>query len=177
MKEQLNKESWVEHGVETLANHGFKALKADKMAKSLNVSRGSFYWHFKDIDAFCAAVLEHWRKHSTLQVIRDIDTVSDRQNPLEALVHRAFSSNPKLERAVRAWATQDQRVADVTHEVDKHRVGFLAQLLVSANLPCEHAEQRAVFIYWAYLGRTITPSPGQYDTTNEHISGIIKLLA
>src|SRR5580704_10880646 len=61
MSEQLSARDWLDLGLKVLARSGFAALKAEKLAKMMGVSRGSFYWHFADIAAFHAAILKHWR--------------------------------------------------------------------------------------------------------------------
>ena len=48
MTDRLAKSDWIEHGLRTLANEGANALKVGPMAAKLEVSRGSFYWHFRD---------------------------------------------------------------------------------------------------------------------------------
>ena len=62
MPDQFSANRWVEQGLKALATNGFTALKADPLAKLLGVSRGSFYWHFRDVDAFRAAVLARWAR-------------------------------------------------------------------------------------------------------------------
>src|SRR5271166_2476814 len=52
MNDRLTKEDWIRHGLRTLANEGAHALKVGPMATKLKVSRGSFYWHFRDIPDF-----------------------------------------------------------------------------------------------------------------------------
>ncbi|MBV9985736.1 helix-turn-helix domain-containing protein, partial [Bradyrhizobium sp.] len=59
---QLSARDWLDLGLKVLARHGFAALKADRLAKTMGVSRGSFYWHFADIAAFHGAILKHWRE-------------------------------------------------------------------------------------------------------------------
>ena len=61
MADQLSAQDWIDEGLKALVKSGFTALKAEPLAKALGVSRGSFYWHFKDIDAFHAAILKRWR--------------------------------------------------------------------------------------------------------------------
>ena len=61
MTEQLSAKDWLDQGLRTLAENGFTALKAEPLAKAMGGSRGSFYWHFADVGAFHAAVLDHWR--------------------------------------------------------------------------------------------------------------------
>ena len=43
MTEQLAAQDWLDLGLKVLARHGFAALKAEKLAKMMVVSRGSFY--------------------------------------------------------------------------------------------------------------------------------------
>ena len=62
MSDQLSAKDWLDQGLKTLAQKGFTALEAEPLAKAMGVSRGSFYWHFADINAFHAAVLAHWRE-------------------------------------------------------------------------------------------------------------------
>ncbi|CAN0507682.1 unnamed protein product, partial [Phaeothamnion confervicola] len=60
--DRLTARDWVNAGLKALARSGFTALKADTLSKALGVSRGSFYWHFADVGAFHAAVLQRWRE-------------------------------------------------------------------------------------------------------------------
>ncbi|RTL63482.1 MAG: TetR/AcrR family transcriptional regulator, partial [Hyphomicrobiales bacterium] len=59
--DRLARADWVKAGLKALAREGASALKADRLARELGVSRGSFYWHFADVDAFHRAVLEGWK--------------------------------------------------------------------------------------------------------------------
>ena len=51
-KDRLTRTAWLDHGLRMLARQGATALKVGDLAAGLNVSRGSFYWHFKDIGEF-----------------------------------------------------------------------------------------------------------------------------
>ena len=63
-------------GLKALAAKGAGALKAESLAKSMGVSRGSFYWHFADIAAFRTAILAHWREVSAERVIADLEVAA-----------------------------------------------------------------------------------------------------
>ena len=69
MGDQLTAKDWLDQGLKTLAKSGFTALKAEPLAKTMGVSRGSFYWHFADIGAFHAAILKHWREVAAEAII------------------------------------------------------------------------------------------------------------
>lgn len=174
MSERLTKSDWIRHGLLTLARSGPGALKVGPMADRLKVSRGSFYWHFKDIGDFRTQLLEGWRAASTEQIIDDLDGVPG-PDRLRRLVGRAFGSAMLLERAVRAWAGEDREVARVVATVDDRRVGHIATLLVSAGIEADHATQRATFLYWAFLGQAIVMHPGHAKLPPEAMDAIAGL--
>src|SRR3954471_21324746 len=104
MTDQLSATDWLNQGLRTLAKNGFTALKAEPLAKAMGVSRGSFYWHFADIRAFHAAILNHWRDVAAEQIIANVEAAAKDENPLQLLLRRVFSERLTLEKAVRSWA-------------------------------------------------------------------------
>ncbi|QND52472.1 TetR/AcrR family transcriptional regulator [Phyllobacterium sp. 628] len=155
----LGPAEWVSAGLAALESSGFTALKADKLAKVLNVSRGSFYWHFADVAAFHTAVLRHWRAVALEGVVNEIGhTNADR---LEALLERAFLADTRREVAVRAWATADPLAKSIVDSVDIERVSYLRKLLVESGIEPVLAETRAQILNWTYLGHALsTPGSG-----------------
>ena len=159
MSERLTKTDWIRHGLRALARDGPNALKVGAMATKLNVSRGSFYWHFEDMAAFRAQLLESWREVSTDQVIRDLDARDGDPERLKRLLRRALSGPRMLDRAMRSWAGEDEEVAKVIASVDARRVERIAGLLIDAGVDRERAHYRAAFLYWAYLGQAVVMDP------------------
>jgi len=113
MNDRLTKDDWIAHGLQTLAHDGANALKAGPMAEKLKVSRGSFYWHFRDIADFRAQLLRAWAERSTDRVIRDLDARKAEPDRLKQLMKRAFAAKRDLDRAIRSWAAEDEDVAKV----------------------------------------------------------------
>jgi len=169
---RLGPEEWVRAGLKALAKSGASALKADKLAASLGVSRGSFYWHFADVPAFHAAVLERWREVALENIIREIETTSD---PLEALLQRAFADGSGIERAVRAWATADAQARKAVEAVDAERVRYLQKLLVDAGISADVAATRARVMNWTYLGYAISSSKLEGDALKQLIKELSDL--
>ncbi|WP_043285481.1 TetR/AcrR family transcriptional regulator [Reyranella massiliensis] len=156
--DRLGKSDWIDQGLRTLAGGGAGALKVGAMAEKLNVSRGSFYWHFADIAAFKSALLRSWRERMTDRVIRDV-AGKDGPDRLAYLLKRAFAARPRLDRAIRTWATEDKSVAVIVAAVDAERIAYIAKLLVAAGVARKRALARATFLYWAYLGQAIVMDP------------------
>jgi len=158
MSERLTKADWIGHGLRTLASDGPNALKVGPMATRLKVSRGSFYWHFRDIADFRAQLLQSWRERTTDQTIRELEAQAG-PDRLRYLLRRGLEGRLSLDRAIRSWAAEDADVARVVASVDDGRVTYIARLLVAAGVDGRRAQDRAAFLYWAYLGRAIVMDP------------------
>ncbi|MBI1199781.1 MAG: TetR family transcriptional regulator [Phenylobacterium sp.] len=162
MNDRLTASDWIDHGLRTLAAHGPGALRVGPMATGLNVSRGSFYWHFRDIADFRARLLEAWEARATEAVIRDVEARASEPDRLRDLLARAFTARPRLDAAVRAWAAEDAAVATAVTAVDARRIAYIARLLRETGVEACRAQARATFLYWAFLGQgaVIDPAHG-----------------
>jgi AcrR family transcriptional regulator len=159
MTERLSKSDWIDHGLRTLASRGPRALKAGPLAAALKVSRGSFYWHFRDIGDFHDALLLAWQERQTDRVIRDLDARQGERGLLRRLMHDAFASERRLDQAMRSWAAEERRVAAAVASVDARRVARIARLLAEAGVERERARHRAAFVYWAFVGQVAVREP------------------
>jgi AcrR family transcriptional regulator len=159
MAEQLSAKDWLDLGLKTLAASGFTALKAEPLAKAMGVSRGSFYWHFKDIGAYHAAILKHWREVAAEQVIANLEASSKDDNPLLLLLRRTFSSKLTLENAVRTWATLDPMARAAVQATDRRRLGYVQKLFEQSGVAPDVARSRAQIFYWAFLGFALSDKP------------------
>jgi AcrR family transcriptional regulator len=157
--DRLTKLDWIERGLSTLASDGAHALKVGPMATQLKVSRGSFYWHFRDVADFQCQVLECWRERATEEVIRDLEAAKAEPDRLRRLMRRAFVANRSVETAIRSWAAEDKDVAATVTTVDTRRVAYIAQMRVAVGVDRRRALPRAAFMYWAYLGQSIVMDP------------------
>ncbi len=149
----LSTEKWVSYGLTVLAKQGHGALKADTLARSLKVTRGSFYWHFKDVADFHRAVIALWRRQATEDVIARINALDDKSARLPTLFRTALASSiTALEKAMRAWALTDPGARQAVAEVENIRVRYLEQLLIAAKVPAKSISSRAHIIHWTFVG-------------------------
>src|SRR5690606_41238656 len=61
-KEQLSRDDWLDAAASAIAEGGFDNLRVLLLAKKLGVTRGSFYWHFKDHQDLVVSFLQRWRE-------------------------------------------------------------------------------------------------------------------
>jgi AcrR family transcriptional regulator len=152
MTDRLSQQDWLNQGLKTLVRNGFTALRAEPLARAMKVSRGSFYWHFADVEAFHAAILQHWRDVAVEQIIVDVEASSRDKNPLPQLLLRVFANKPRLEIAVRSWAVHAPLARRALQVVDQRRLSYVTDLLEKSGLAPHLARARAQVLYWTFLG-------------------------
>jgi AcrR family transcriptional regulator len=156
MTDPLSASDWLDQGLKTLAKSGFTALKAEPLAKAMGVSRGSFYWHFSDIAAFHAAILQRWRDIAAERIILDVEAAAKGSDALSFLLRRVFSERLTLENAVRTWAAVDPAARAAVQAIDQRRLGYVENLLKQNSLAEDVARARAQILYWAFLGYALS---------------------
>lgn len=150
---RLDAEAWTMAALELLATHGIDGVRVELLAKRLEVTKGSFYWHFKDRDALYDSMLTQWRRRATLGLIERLDsggtTSEDRLRRLLQLpvVGRSSAKAADVELAIRLWGRRDQRARDALEEVDQLRLRYLGRLLIECGVAEGEAEPRAILAY------------------------------
>ena len=153
MNRQLAARDWVAEAVRHLAGHGIDAVRVERLAAAMKVSKGSFYWHFKDLAALRAAMLAEWETHGTSVIIARVEAHDgDARARLRELARIVFAAEGSLERQIRAWAAHDAAAASVLDRVDTRRIAYVEALFVTAGFDTAIARTRSVFLYHALVG-------------------------
>lgn len=156
---RFSRNAWVDHGLRTLAESGPEALNANALCRAVGVSRGSFYWHFENMEAFELAVLTAWRERTTEAAIAALESLPPGTGRLEGLVERVLAGRDPIEGAVRRWSTSRPLVAEALAVVDALRLEYLMAELDSAGVPPDEARIRATVLVWACAGRSVVAEP------------------
>lgn len=148
---RLTRDRWVEEGLLALQADGPAALAADRMARRLAVSRGSFYWHFTSAVDFEAAVLAQWEDRWTNRIIAAVQSVKGTpRDRLLALIERTGGQDASLYASAKRMARDHPELRALMDRIDQRRIAFVAAMLAEAGLPPALAGRRARIIYaWA----------------------------
>ena len=152
----LTPEDWLRMAEDLLVDKSVDGIRVDVLAKTMRVTRGSFYWHFADRDDLLARLLERWRQRQTEQVIaahaRQGIAAQDVVRDLVRLPSRgtAAQRGGAIELAIRAWARRDERARRVVDEVDAMRLQYMAQIFAQLGLDAATARHRA-FVLYGYM--------------------------
>lgn len=127
---RLTQDIWLDAGLTALCETGPPALKAEPLARQLNTTKGSFYWHFTDLPAFHAALLKRWETKTLGAVSAPAAADDATAAQLRAFgQHLGDPATARINTAMRAWALSLPAAADSVARVDGHRAAHLTALL------------------------------------------------
>src|SRR4051794_15973689 len=146
--------TWIDAGLQALAAGGPDAVRIEPLAQALGVTRGGFYWHFKDRQALLDEMLDAWERRSTDEVLERVEREGG--DP-RAKVRRAgmltFSRDLlPIDLAVRDWARRDRSVAERLRRVDNGRMAYLRALIGTLTDDPEEVEARGLLAFALAIG-------------------------
>jgi AcrR family transcriptional regulator len=152
-RQTLSAESWAAAALEAVASGGLDAIAVEPLARRLNVTKGSFYWHFPNRGALLKAALELWERQETGDVIAGLENEPDPYQRIVNLFKRANSSYKagRLYLALAA-AGDDVRVNEVVQRVSARRLAYLEKCYRALGMDAEQAPLWATFAYATFIG-------------------------
>ena len=149
----LTKEDWINAGWLLMTSKGVEGVKVEVLARQLEVSKGSFYWHFKNRQELLEAILQRWEEQ-TMFLIHESKKST---NPKDRLVNlftliSQICQEPDPEPAIFLWANKDPRVQQRVHALENRRVDYLSKLFEDYGFDAIASKQRAEVAYMAMMG-------------------------
>lgn len=164
MSPPLTPEDWIAAAFRRLGQGGIDAVRAEALARDLGVSKGSFYWHFRDLADLRARMLAHWQDQATARILSMAQAGGgDGAAQLRRLVALATSDLAEpygglsTEAAIRDWARRDPEAASVQGQVDRARLDFVTGLFRAVPLAPDAAARAARLVLMAYTGAVHLP--------------------
>ncbi len=148
---RLTKEIWLEEGLKVLSEIGESGLTMETLSKRLNVTRGSFYHHFKNRPAYIEEILAYWEKKMTLEIIKASkkagNSFKDKNEILLTL--STVDNTSKLEVVIRSWALKNPIAKKYQQKVDKKRIQYLQELF--SLLTNDNESQKLALIRYSFF--------------------------
>ncbi len=152
--QRLDPHDWLAGALETLGREGVVGVNVENVARSMGVTKGGFYHHFKDKDEFISRLLEHWETELTDKI--DAHVAQLRGKPAEQLLALlefiAENETNRYDASMRAWALHDERVATVVRRVDQKRLAYVRDLFRKMGFSAEQARMRSRMSYYYVVG-------------------------
>jgi len=156
----LDREKWIHAALAALAEEGAHGLRVEVLAKRCGVTKGSFYWHFKDRRDLIDGLLDTWKRGRIADILKQ--TRAEPGAELPAIFHTievyAAVKNRKgilIELAVRDLARRDATAAATVEEVDAARLECAKRLFLGCGLPPREATARSLLLYAYVFGQSL----------------------
>lgn len=176
---RLSAADWEHGALDMIAEEGVGALAIEALARRLGVTKGSFYWHFRNREALLQAALRRWEDADARDLQQHIDAAGDDPRQRLDALFRWVSGEAQAHRIYAALlqALDHPLVKPLMIRVSRRRLDLLVLAFRQAGLGYDAARHRARLTYAAYVGflqLNLTLelphlSHEQYDDYVEHV--------
>jgi AcrR family transcriptional regulator len=153
---KATRDDWLREALATLISDGVDAVLVLPLAKKLKVSRSSFYWYFKNRKDLLDHLLQHWMSTNTAAIIEHAGRPS--ASAVQGVLHifecwvSETTYSPRLDIAVRNWATKSNPVRALVEQADDARLVAIKQMYQRHGFDDEDAFIRARILYYVQVG-------------------------
>jgi AcrR family transcriptional regulator len=165
-----------------LIDKSIDSVRVEVLSKNLGVTRGSFYWHFKDREDLLRQLLVNWRDHTTEQLIDRFERRNLKPRDLiRDLLYLPFRGDAakdaaSTELAIRAWARRDDTARQFVDEVDSKRLAYIAQCFSALGFDIAEARMRAFALYSYEISESLLANQGAESQKAERRSFMERIL-
>ena len=156
---RLTRDDWLDAAFRAAIEGGFSSVRVLSLAKTLGVSRGSFYWHFTDHAELVSALIDRWYQRT---IAADTDEphadLEDPTGPILRILDGAIAhsvedrEHDRFEQALRSVSSKDSTVAALLERVDRSRLQLLHRHYLQLVHDDETARELAALFYLAIVG-------------------------
>ena len=147
----LHPDDWIRAAQTRLSDQGIESVRVEVLARDLGVSKGSFYWHFRDRGELLDKLLVRW-EDGELDWLNGDDGASAATRWARFIERTASPERMRMEIALRAWARGDERVATRVAAIEKRKARLIADVLRDIGFAETAAESWSEVVLLICLG-------------------------
>jgi len=154
-RKQLQRFDWLLKALEIFIGEGIDAVRITRLADELNVSRGSFYWHFSNREDLIDALVDYWKDRNTTSVVDSVKDAKSLSSGIFSFFETCLNTelfDPRLDLAIREWARRSVEIREQLDIADNTRVEALTRFFQRFDYPMPEAFIRARVLYFAQIG-------------------------
>jgi AcrR family transcriptional regulator len=155
VKPVLGRHAWLTVALTMLAREGIDAVQITRLARKLNATRGSFYWHFKDREDLLNCIIEEWQAANSGIIAETLDRATSLTEGVLSLFYVWVNDeqfSPHLDQAIRDWARHDTTIRQVVRCEEDNRVAAIAAFFGKHDYGKDDAFVRARVLYFTQAG-------------------------
>lgn len=151
-----SEDAWLTAAYDMLTDTGVEAVKVMPLARSLGLSRTSFYWHFKDREALLEAMIRRWEDRNTGNLVARAEAYAETIceamfNLFDCWLDEALF-DARLDLAIRNWARNDAGLQARLDKADARRMGAIMAMFRRFGYSEAEAEVRTMTAVYTQIG-------------------------
>ena len=156
---RLSRNDWLKAALK-MCVAGIDKVKVAPLAADMEVTTGSFYWHFKNRRELLEALLEYWEREMTDVAIEAAKQFEGAPGDRILYIMQAITQGnlARYDLPIWAWAQSDAKANAVFKRVLQKRFSFAARLFAEAGFSKEQARVRGRMMVVYLMGEaTLVP--------------------
>ncbi len=176
---KVTREDWILAALAALAHTPIDKLKVQVLAKSLDVSRSSFYWYFPERSDLEDELLKLWQS-STASIVerstRPAETITAAcLGVFECWADESLYDSV-LDMAVRDWGRRSQAVAIKVSDADRVRQQALTEMFAQHGFNESESLVRARLVYHSQVGYYAVGSEETMSTRLSYVPDYLRAM-
>lgn len=147
---------WLRAALAAFEADGIEGVRVERLARTLNVAKSGFYWHFKDRQQLYDELLELWEEESTKVVTSSAELAAlEPADRLLQAAHLIFENDlGRLDLPLWAWARNCPEVRERVRRIYNVRFSWIRQSFRELGFKGADLEMRTrlFVIYHAWEG-------------------------
>jgi AcrR family transcriptional regulator len=152
----LTRKDWIVSARNALIEKGISGVKLRALAETLGVTTGAFYWQYKNLEELLDDARQDWAETNTAPFERAFRAASpDGWKQYLSYVRVLVLEdefNPRYDNAIRDWAHNCEKTANLLREVELLRIEQLRDVFVNMGFESEESAIRARVTYFHQAG-------------------------
>ena len=142
---RVSKAEWLQKALDLLEAEGVEAIRVERLARELGISKSGFYWHFKDREDLRAQMVGYWM-HEFNEVLTANPTLREgtpRERLQRTMLMILENDLTRYELPMRAWAEADPGISRRVGQAYRKRLVFLREIFRDLGFEGDDLEVRA----------------------------------
>ena len=149
---KLSQENWLVAALDVLSKDGIEKVKVEPLAVYLGVTKGSFYWHFKNREALFTQMVDYWAAVQNDIIDHLGESALEPKQRLWNVLQFIGRKDSRHDVAIRAWARNNNYAAQAITAIDGRRLTFCEKLFEQMGFADDEIKLRARLVYYYQVG-------------------------